>query len=307
MSHPPPIPPIIPPTGSAPVDASALNAFFQWQIQKDREDRREREERDREDRREHNREAQREESRWHDMLAQQQTLHKESKVSAITFTIRPMRDDVDITQYISQLKQALQDNNIDRTKWKRIIISKLNTTAEQRCKTFLIDPLCSYELKTALLQTMGPMLDELANYVHGVVPPSFKGQSATDRLQTQIQHIERMLYGADDHVLRYSAAYFKAHCERKYAHEVRIDKIKSFNELYSIAASIDCEVAHEKVRAQAQPQSRRRNHSSITCFFCGKQGHIESECYKKKNSLAKEQPAKRDNNPHKDYKTNKSL
>ena len=291
------------PTVPPPMDTGALNAFFQWQIQKDREDRRESEQKERADRQERDREAQRQESRWHDILTQQQTLHKQSTVSTTTSAIRPMRDDVDISQYIVQFEQTLEDNEVDRAKWKKIIVNKLNTKAEQRCKTFLNDPLCSYDdLKSALLQTLGPTLDELSNYVHGVVPPPFKGKSATDRLQTQIRHVERLLYGADDHVLRYSAAYFKAHCERKYAHKVRIDKIQSFNDLYSVAASIDSEVAHDKARAQTQPQSRRRDYSSVTCFFCGKQGHIESECYKKKNSLAKEQPTRKDTNTYKDHK-----
>ena len=210
-----------------------------------------------------------------------------------------MREDVDIAQYIAQLEQTLQDNNIDRNKWKKIIITKLNAKAEQRYKAFLNDPLCSYDdLKSALLQTLGPTLDELSNYVHGVVPPPFKGRSSTDRLQSLIQHIERLLFGAQDSVLRFSAAYFKAHCERRYAHEVRIDKITSFNDLYSLAASIDSETAHN--RAQAQPQNRRRDHS-VTCFFCGKQGHIEAECFEKKNSMTKEQPARRDNT-HRDPK-----
>ena len=210
---------------------------------------------------------------------------------------------MDIAQYITQFEQTLEDNEVDRAKWKKIIVNKLNTKAEQRCKTFLNDPLCSYDdLKSALLQMLGPTLDELSNYVHGVVPPPFKGKSATDRLQTQIRHVERLLYGADDHVLRYSAAYFKVHCERKYAHEVRIDKIQTFNDLYSVAASIDSEVAHDKARAQTQPQSKRRDYSSVTCFFCGKQGHIESECYKKKNSLAKEQPAHKETNTYRDHK-----
>ena len=285
-----------------PIDAG-MTAFLQWQIQRDRLDRCERAEREREDRREREREQQRQETRWHDLLKQQHTLHKESAATTITSSIRLMRDDVDVAQYFAQLEQTLTDNLINQTKWKKILITKLNTKAEQRCKTFVTDPLCSYdELKAALLQTLGPMLDELANYVHGVVPPPFKGQSATDRLQSQIRHIERLLYGADDNVLRYSAAYFKAHCERKYAHEVRIDKIKSFNDLYSIATSIDSEVAHDKARAQAQPQPRRRDYSCTTCFFCGKQGHIEADCYKKKNSLAREQPARRDNNSHRDHK-----
>ena len=302
------------PTVPPPMDTGALNAFFQWQIQKDREDRREREQREREyrvereqkdraDRQERDREVQKQESRWHDILTQQQTLHKQSTISTTTSAIRPMRDDVDISQYIVQFEQTLEDNEVDRAKWKKIIVNKLNTKAEQHCKTFLNDPLCSYDdLKSALLQTLGPTLDELSNYVHGVVPPPFKGKSATDRLQTQIRHVERLLYGADDHVLRYSAAYFKAHCERKYAHEVRIDKIQSFNDLYSVAASIDSEVAHDKARAQTQPQSQRRDYSSVTCFLCGKQGHIESDCYKKKNSLAKEQPARKDTNTHRDHK-----
>ena len=277
-----------------PMDTGALNAFFQWQIQKDREDRQERDT-----------EALRQDARWHDILTQQQALHKESKLSATASSIRPMREDVDIAQYISQFEQTLTDNAVIETKWKKILGSKLNIKAEQRRKVFLNDPLCSYDdLKTALLQTLGPTLDELANYVHGVVPPPFKGKSATDRLQTQIRHVERLLYGADDHILRYSTAYFKAHCERKYAHEVRIDKIQSFNDLYSVAASIDSEVAHDKARAQTQPQSRRRDYSSVTCFFCGKQGHIEAECYKKKNSLAKEQPTRKDNNTYKEYKAN---
>ena len=199
-------------------------------------------------------------------------MQKETKNNAIIASIRPMKDDVDIAQYIAQLEHTLRENNIDENKWKRIITSKLNTKAEQRCKTFLNDPLSSYgDLKTALLRIIGPTLDELSNYIHGVVSRPFKGQPATDRLQSQIQHIERLLFGADNPVLRLSAAYFKAHCERKYAHEVRIDKITTFNDLYSIAASIDSEVAHDKARAQ--PQTRRKEHS-VTCFFCGKQGHI---------------------------------
>ena len=286
------------PTVPAPIDTN-LNAFFQWQIQKDREDRLERDRQSLRREQERDREIQRQDSRWRDILSQQQAIQKETKNNAIIASIRPMKDDVDIAQYIEQLEHTLHENKVDQSKWKRIIISKLNTKAEQRCKTFLNDPNSSYdELKTALLRIIGPTLNELSNYIHGVVAPPFKGQPATDRLQTQIQHIERLLSGADDPVLRLSTAYFKAHCERKYAHEVRIDKISTFNDLYSIAASIDSEVAQDKARAQ--PLTRRKDHS-VTCFFCGKQGHIESECFKKKNSITREQMTRKDNT-HKDYK-----
>ena len=49
----------IPPPIPGPIDTNTLNAFFQWQIQKDRDDRQERD-----------RESQRQDSRWRDILLQ---------------------------------------------------------------------------------------------------------------------------------------------------------------------------------------------------------------------------------------------
>ena len=169
------------PNVPAPIDTNSLNAFFQWQIQKDREDRLERDRQSVRREQERDREIQRQDSRWRDILSQQQAIQKETKNNAIIASIRPMKDDVDIAQYIAQLEHTLSENKVDQSKWKRIIISKLNTKAEQRCKTFLNDPNSSYdELKTALLRIIGPTLDKLSNYIHGVVPPPFKGQPATD-------------------------------------------------------------------------------------------------------------------------------
>ena len=156
------------------------------------------------------------------------------------------------------------------------------------------------DMKRYLLANIGPSADELCNIVHGASHVEFQEKKEAQKLQHAKYISERYFLGtkqATSTIIEHMAVrLYKFHCHKRFSHSIKLSKPQSLAELLEMATSFDSQIDYEKVSKQHHSHTKQF-HRKVTCDFCKKPGHLETECFKKQG-LTKSNPSYK---PHKSY------
>ena len=231
-------------------------------------------------------------------LLYQTSIAERQAIADARTSIKTMREGTNIVQYFEHFETELDDAKIPLEKWKQILVSKLSTKADKVCAHLIHSEAIYQDMKRHLLANIGPSADELCNIVHGASHTEFQDKTEAQKLQHAKYISERYFLGIkqdNNNIIEYMAVrLYKFHCHRRFSHTIKLSKSHSFAELLEMATSFDSQLDYEKVTKQHHSHTKS-SHKRITCDFCRKTGHSETECFKKQG-LNKINPS------HKPYK-----
>ena len=242
-------------------------------------------------------------------IDQQATIFARQTLADAKDSMKPMKDGVNICQYFEHFEAELRDAKIPKNKWKRILVRKLSTKAERKSAHLIHNHDASYKiLKNHLMKHIGPSSEELCNIVHGAAYSEFKDKKETDKLQHAKYIAERYFLNIDlpdDTVIDHMAIrLYKFHCDRRFAHSLKLSKYHSLEDVLELTASFDSQMDYDKSKSDKAHYSSDKAHYSYKkpyfnktiCNYCRKGGHVEADCYRKQNDTKSDSP--RSDKPH---------
>ena len=220
-------------------------------------------------------------------MQQQANILARQSIADVRVSIKQMRDGINICQYFDHLETELKEAKIPNNKWKAILISKLSTKAEKASAHLIHSSDTTYtSLKKHLLKHIGPSIDELCNIVHGAALQEFQDKKETEKLQHAKYIAERYFLGTDQpddtNIHHLAIRLYKFHCNKKFAHSIKLTKAQTLEELLELTSSFDSQIDYEKTKPDRSTHSYNKPLTKkITCKYCKRIGHSESECFKK--------------------------
>ena len=227
-------------------------------------------------------------------LQQQANIFARQNLADAKTSIKPMRDGINICQYLDHFEIELKDAKVPHNKWKSILISKLSSKAEKACAHLIHDSEATYNsLKKHLLKHIGPSADELCNIVHGAAHSEFKDKKETEKLQHAKFIAERYFLGTDQpddaNIHHMAIRLYKFHCNKRFAHTIKLSKTQTLAEILELTSSFDSQLDYERTKPDRPYTTHNRSlPKKIFCDFCKRPGHSEVDCFKKQNNTKPE-------------------
>ena len=224
-------------------------------------------------------------------LKRQETTEERQAIADARLAIKPMKDTANIVQYLQHFESELQEAEIPSSKWKKILIGKLSPKADKICAHLVNDQLATYDdLKRYLLANLGPSMDELCNVVHGAYYSDFHDKTEAQKLQHSKYIAERYFLNCKNKEEHLAMRLYKFHANKKFAHQVKLNKSQSFADLLETATSFDGQLQYEKTNklhtssyssSGYYSHKDKNTHRKPFCEYCRKVGHLEEQCFKK--------------------------
>ena len=256
------------------------------QDDKAREERREREERKRETQRQAELIAQLKAAR--PVVPQLITIHEEN--------LTRMREKDDLELYINQLQAALVASEVHRHKWKRYIHSQLTLESKQKMMPLLQDAAATYDdIRAALMRCSAMPFATTAEAVFS--PIGGEGDKPTPRqlaaeVKRWLDKLSQETETVNEAMEKVAVAYLRSKLIPELKNYLDLTEANTMlrylmineewersnthkNNLYR-HKGIQGNNSQDRQGKQGSVQSGLKR--NVTCFHCGKQGHISRDC-----------------------------
>ena len=224
-------------------------------------------------------------------LKRQETTEERQAIADARLAIKAMKNTANIVQYLQHFESELQEAEIPPGKWKKILIGKLSPKADKICAHLVNDQLATYDdLKRYMLANIGPSMDELCNVVHGAYYSDFNDKTEAQKLQHSKYIAERYFLNCKNKEEHLAMRLYKFHANKRFSHQVKLNKSQSFADLLETATSFDGQLQYEKTNklhtssyssSGYYSHKDKNTHRKPFCEYCRKVGHLEEQCFKK--------------------------
>ena len=141
------------------------------------------------------------------------------------------------------------------------------------------------DLKETRIKNLGPSQAEIARLITSGSEQDFSQPTNIKKLTYICEIITKICLdcGTDTKTVDlFIAALAKAHTHPKLTQRIHVNKYPTFNDLADMTRDFDSEmVTYQQSRQSVKPS---------TCSYCGRRGHSERDCYKKRNDTPQQQP-----------------